>query len=81
MLKDKLDVTRVKDWIIWKGFAPIKDGVELVRSHSMELAKRDWDPQDPGQNIDFSRHIYWLVSDNGLKKGFDTIAEALESIL
>jgi len=57
------------------GFVPLADG-EILTAEGAERAKKYLN----ARNIDFSRHAYWLVSDNGMKKGFDTLEKALESI-
>jgi hypothetical protein len=71
-LEDKLKDT---------GATEIFSGCWLFSSHAAQKEQEGWSEEDPGKDIDFERHDFWLLTDSGENPTpYNSIEEAAEDL-
>ena len=70
----------VLDKIKDKGYVEIQDGVYLTDKENLTQEQYNWNYSDEAKNLDLTAHCFWIITDDGIIDGFDTIEDALQSI-
>ena len=73
-------IAEIEERLDYEGVAEVAEGIYLNTQENILEEQREWHDDDPAKEREFSRHSFWIVTNNGVMAGFDSVADAVADV-